>query len=113
QPVSCAEALDVFAEMSLLPFKTLEFRFLACQPIQILAYQSGDGFVAFGGLDARAAVGLVIDGYCDIFHSFTVSQGVTPASIQAATSSIGGDAAFNGRDSGSRTPTPRYLRGPS
>src|SRR5437016_4159138 len=30
--------------------------------------------VAFGRLDAGAAVGLVVYGYCDIFHIHTVSQ---------------------------------------
>ena len=73
QPISGAEGVDVVQRFVLETLEPLELGLFSRPANQEIAHYGGHRGIAFGGLDAGAAVNVVIDCDCDIFHvhSFT------------------------------------------
>src|SRR6266480_316126 len=74
QPIAGAEAANRGQHLVLKLLALLAVGLLVPEAAEELPHQRADRAVPLRGLDARTAVDLFGHGYCDVLHSFTVSQ---------------------------------------
>ena len=68
QPISGAERVDAVQRFVLETLEPLELGLFSRPANQEITHYGGHRGIAFGRLDAGTAMGVVVDGDCDIFH---------------------------------------------